>query len=100
MRHGARRRPGVGSSITVSQADRSTSVAPEILQSYPDLSDAERAIVGHLFVVGWPSLGLFAGEAGGFLGGHGTTEEAKAHTAAGLSICPVGWDAAQARPER
>lgn len=42
-----------------------------------------------LYKDGLPSLGLFSGEAAGFLGGHGMTEEAKARTAAGLSDL---WD--------
>jgi hypothetical protein len=42
-----------------------------------------------LYAAGHPSLGLFSGEAGTFLGGHGMTDEAKARTAAGLSDV---WD--------
>ncbi len=42
-----------------------------------------------LYAAGHPGLGLFSGEAGTFLGGHGMTEEAKARTAAGLSDV---WD--------
>ncbi len=36
-----------------------------------------------------PSLGLFSAEGGGFLGGHGMSQDAKARTAAGLSEV---WD--------
>lgn len=42
-----------------------------------------------LFQYGHPSLGLFAGEAASFLGGHGMTDDAKARMAAGLTLL---WD--------
>ena len=38
-----------------------------------------------LYGRGQPSLGLFSSEGGGFIGGHGMTEEAKLRTATGLS---------------
>jgi Protein of unknown function (DUF3987) len=34
-----------------------------------------------LFAAGWPSLGLFSDEGGGFIGGHGMSEDAKLRTA-------------------
>jgi hypothetical protein len=44
-----------------------------------------------LFAMGQPSLGLFSTEGGGFLGGHGMSDEAKLRTATGLSKL---WDGA------
>lgn len=44
-----------------------------------------------LFALGQPSLGLFSTEGGGFLGGHGMSDEAKLRTATGLSKL---WDGA------
>jgi phage/plasmid primase-like uncharacterized protein len=37
------------------------------------------------FQLGYPSLGIFAGEGGQFIGGHGMSDEAKLRTIAGLS---------------
>ena len=45
-------------------------------------------LVKHL-AGGQPSVGIFAGEGGQFIGGHGMTDEAKLRTAAGLSCL---WD--------
>jgi len=42
-----------------------------------------------LFVMGQPSIGIFAAEGGQFVGGHGMSEEARLRTAAGLS---AAWD--------
>jgi hypothetical protein len=42
-----------------------------------------------LFIVGQPSLGIFASEGGQFIGGHGMSDDAKLRTAAGLSAV---WD--------
>jgi len=42
-----------------------------------------------LFLVGQPSLGIFASEGGQFIGGHGMSDDAKLRTAAGLS---AAWD--------
>jgi hypothetical protein len=42
-----------------------------------------------LFAVGRPSLGVFSGEGGQFIGGHGMKEDAKLRTAAGMSTL---WD--------
>lgn len=42
-----------------------------------------------LLAEGWPSIGIFAGEAGQFIGGHGMSDDAKLRTAAGLSSV---WD--------
>src|SRR5215213_8645462 len=42
-----------------------------------------------LFVVGQPSMGVFSGEGGQFVGGHGMQKEAKLRTAAALSSL---WD--------
>ena len=42
-----------------------------------------------LLASGWPSIGIFAGEAGQFIGGHGMSDDAKLRTAAGLSSA---WD--------
>jgi hypothetical protein len=42
-----------------------------------------------LFQTGQPSLGLFAGEGGQFIGGHGLSEDNKLKTSAGLSTL---WD--------
>jgi len=39
--------------------------------------------------IGQPSIGIFASEAGQFIGGHGMSDEAKLRTAAGLS---AAWD--------
>jgi hypothetical protein len=44
-----------------------------------------------LFALGQPSLGLFSTEGGGFLGGHGMSDESKLRTATGLSKL---WDGA------
>jgi hypothetical protein len=42
-----------------------------------------------LFLVGQPSVGIFASEGGQFIGGHGMSDDAKLRTAAGLS---AAWD--------
>lgn len=42
-----------------------------------------------LFLVGQPSLGIFASEGGQFIGGHGMSDDAKLRTASGLS---AAWD--------
>jgi hypothetical protein len=59
-------------------------LVPMLLMSEPTFEGLVK-----LYAAGWPSLGLFTGEAGGFLGGHGMTDDAKARTAAGLSDL---WD--------
>ena len=53
---------------------------PMVLCSEPTLEGLER-----LFLVGQPSMGLFSGEGGQFIGGHGMQKEAKLKTAAALS---------------
>src|SRR5215470_17211839 len=42
-----------------------------------------------LLAEGQPSIGIFAAEAGQFIGGHGLSDDAKLRTAAGLS---AAWD--------
>src|SRR5215470_20343234 len=44
-----------------------------------------------LLAEGQPSIGIFAAEAGQFIGGHGMADDAKLRTAAGLSAL---WDGA------
>jgi hypothetical protein len=62
--------------------------APPLL---PMLTCAEPTYEGlcKLFAEGLPSLGIFAGEGGQFIGGHSLAEDAKLRTAAGLS---AAWD--------
>lgn len=54
--------------------------APMLLVREPTLGGLQK-----LFGEAGPSLGLFSDEAGGFLGGHGMSEENRLHMAAGLS---------------
>ena len=66
--------------------------APMLLVREPTLGGLHK-----LFGEGEPSLGLFSDEAGGFLGGHGMSEENRLHMAAGLSEL---WDGASIRRVR
>jgi hypothetical protein len=50
-----------------------------------------------LFMIGWPSLGIYSDEGGQFIGGHGMSDEAKLRTAAGLSKL---WDGGVVRRVR
>jgi Protein of unknown function (DUF3987) len=50
-----------------------------------------------LFAIGQPTLGIFAIEGGQFVGGHGTSDDAKLRTAAGLSKL---WDDGETRRVR
>lgn len=53
----------------------------------PNLTATEPTLEGlhKLFMVGQPSLGLFSDEGGGFLGGHGMSQDHRLKTVAGLS---------------
>jgi hypothetical protein len=66
---------------------------PPISPLKPSLLCSEPTYEGlfKLFALGQPSLGLFSTEGGGFLGGHGMSDEAKLRTATGLSKL---WDGA------
>ena len=66
--------------------------APMLLVREPTLGGLHK-----LFGEAEPSLGLFSDEAGGFLGGHGMSEENRLHMAAGLSEL---WDGAPIRRVR
>lgn len=66
--------------------------APMLLVREPTLGGLHK-----LFGEADPSLGLFSDEAGGFLGGHGMSEENRLHMAAGLSEL---WDGAPIRRVR
>lgn len=66
--------------------------APMLLVREPTLGGLHK-----LFGETEPSLGLFSDEAGGFLGGHGMSEENRLHMAAGLSEL---WDGAPIRRVR
>ena len=65
---------------------------PMLVCPEPTLEGLER-----LYVTGQPSMGLFSGEGGQFIGGHGMREEAKLRTAAALSGL---WDGAPIRRVR
>jgi hypothetical protein len=64
---------------------------PPVAPLIPMLTCPEPTFEGlcRLFAGGWPSLGLFASEAGQFIGGHGMSEDHKLKTAAALSSL---WD--------
>ena len=64
---------------------------PPVQPLVPLLTCSEPTFEGitKLFGAGWPSLGIFAGEGGQFIGGHSMADEAKLRTAAGLS---AAWD--------
>ena len=66
--------------------------APMLLVREPTLGGLHK-----LFGEAEPSLGLFSDEGGGFLGGHGMSEENRLHMAAGLSEL---WDGAPIRRVR
>ncbi|MEJ6390472.1 YfjI family protein [Gymnodinialimonas ulvae] len=53
----------------------------------PNLTATEPTLEGlhKLFLIGQPSLGLFSDEGGGFLGGHGMSQDHRLKTVAGLS---------------
>src|SRR5215207_8256013 len=65
---------------------------PMLVCPEPTLEGLER-----LFVTGQPSMGVFSGEGGQFIGGHGMREETKLRTAASLSGL---WDGAPIRRVR
>jgi len=67
-------------------------LSPMVVVTEPTLEGLEK-----LYARGRPSMGLFAAEGGGFLGGHGMSEDAKARTAAGLSNL---WDGTPLRRVR
>jgi hypothetical protein len=69
-----------------------TPPAPMLLVREPTLGGLHK-----LFGEAAPSLGLFSDEAGGFLGGHGMSEENRLHMAAGLSEL---WDGSPIRRVR
>ena len=50
-----------------------------------------------MLAIGQPSMGIFSGEGGQFIGGHGMREEAKLRTSAALSIM---WDGTPIRRVR
>jgi hypothetical protein len=72
---------------------------PPVPPTTPMLLVREPTLAGlhKLFGEAEPSLGLFSDEAGGFLGGHGMSEENRLHMAAGLSEL---WDGAPIRRVR
>lgn len=69
------------------QADLEALGAEPAAPLLPNLTATEPTLEGlhKLFMAGQPSLGLFSDEGGGFLGGHGMSQDHRLKTVAGLS---------------
>lgn len=78
---------GKGADRVGAQADLEALGAEPTAPLLPNLTATEPTLEGlhKLFMSGQPSLGLFSDEGGGFLGGHGMSQDHRLKTVAGLS---------------
>ncbi|ABD53150.1 YfjI family protein [Jannaschia sp. CCS1] len=76
-----------GSERVASKADLEALGAEPPAPLLPNLTATEPTLEGlhKLFLAGQPSLGMFSDEGGGFLGGHGMSQDHRLKTVAGLS---------------
>jgi hypothetical protein len=81
---------GKGDRAGIKAALEAVGLAPTVPLE-PMLTCEEPTIEGlyKLFLIGWPSLGLFTAEGGRFVGGHGMSDDAKLRTVSSLSTL---WD--------
>jgi hypothetical protein len=78
---------GKGADRVGAQADLEALGSEPSAPLLPNLTATEPTLEGlhKLFIAGQPALGLFSDEGGGFLGGHGMSQDHRLKTVAGLS---------------